>query len=73
MLSDPLVAFIPVQAPVAVQLVALVEDQVNVVAVLFGMFVLAAENVRVGKVALPTVIVTDCGAVVPPAPVQVIV
>ena len=71
MLSDPLVAFVPVHAPVAVQDVALVEDQVKVVAVLYGILVLAAENVRVGKVELPTVTVTDCGAVVPPGPVQV--
>ena len=37
------------------------------------MSVLVAEKVRVGAGAAATVMVTDCGSVVPPGPVQVIV
>ena len=45
-------ALVPVQSPVAVQEVALVEDQVRLVAVLYGILVLAAEKVSVGGVLL---------------------
>ncbi len=67
---DPLVAWVPDQPPEAVQEVALVELQVSVEvppeATLVGLAV--SETAGDGAV---TVTVADCGALVPPAPVQV--
>jgi hypothetical protein len=66
---EPLVAKLPDQPPEAVQAVALVEDQVNVVLPPLAMLVGFAliETVGAGE---GTDTVTDCAAE-PPAPVQV--
>lgn len=64
----PLVALLPVQPPLAVQEVALVEDQVRVALWPETMLVGEAEKETVGAAAL-TLTVT-LRVVVPPAPVQ---
>ena len=65
----PEVALVPVQPPLAVQLVAFVLDHVTVVLPLYAGAIGLAEIVTVGG-ALPTSTVTDCVAL-PPAPEQV--
>ena len=67
---DPLVASVPDQPPEAVQEVALVELQVRVAAPPEATLVGLAVSVTVGAGAV-TVTVVDCGALVPPDPVQV--
>jgi len=68
----PLVANVPVQAPEAVQAVALVELHVNVVAPPLAMLVADAVNVAAGTeiAAADTVTVAVAAALLPPAPVQ---
>jgi hypothetical protein len=65
----PLVALAPDQAPEALQLVALVDDQLRVALVPLVMALGPTLKVRVGAAAL-TVTVADCAAL-PPDPVQV--
>ncbi len=67
---DPLVAWVPDQPPEAVQEVALVELQVSVEVPPEATLVGLAVSVTVGADAV-TVTVADCGAPVPPDPVQV--
>jgi hypothetical protein len=67
--SEPLVAREPVQPPVAVQAVALVDDQFRVEVPPLATLVGLALNEAVGGVA-ETVTVADCVAL-PPAPLQV--
>lgn len=69
--SDPIGAFVPVQPPEAVQVVALVLVQFNVEELPLVTVVGVALNDTVGGVGpAATVTVTDCAAV-PPAPMQV--
>jgi hypothetical protein len=63
----PDVALLPDQAPLAVQLVAFVDDQVSVLALPLATLVGLALNATVGRAS--TVTVVDCAAV-PPLPVQ---
>ena len=67
---EPLVARVPDQPPEAVQEVALVELHVSVEAPPEATLVGFAVSVATGGDP-PTVTVTDCGALVPPPPVQV--
>jgi len=67
----PLAAFVPLQPPVAVQDVALVELQVSVEDPPLGMLVGFAVNVAVGTGLAVTVTVAAAAALVPPGPVQV--
>ena len=67
--SVPLVAWVPLQAPLAVQDVAFVEDQVSVALCPSVIDVGLIERVTVGAAAL-TVNVADAVAL-PPAPLQV--
>lgn len=66
---DPLVARLPVQPPVAVQAVALADDQVRVVLAPFFTVLGLAVTITVGAGEV-TVTVVDCLAL-PPVPVQV--
>jgi hypothetical protein len=70
-LCVPLVAFVPVQPPLAVQEVALVLDQVRVELLPGSIVVGIAVSVTVGTAAAVTVTVALVGEVVPPAPEQV--
>ncbi|MBS0375268.1 MAG: hypothetical protein JSR73_11860 [Proteobacteria bacterium] len=65
----PLVAFVPLQPPEAVQLVALVELQVSTDVWPLAIEVGFAESAAVGAGGAPTVTMTDCCAL-PPAPEQ---
>jgi len=65
----PRTAFAPVQAPVAVHEVALLDDQLNVELLPLTMLVGLALSVTVGT-SLVTVTVADFAAL-PPGPVQV--
>lgn len=67
--DEPLVALVPDQAPVALQEVALVEDQVNVDVPPLATVLGPALKVTVGAGAV-TETVADCVAL-PPPPVQV--
>ena len=66
-------ALVPVHAPLAVQLVAFVEDQVKIAVPPEVTDVVSALKVTVGVAGAVTTTVVDCGAVVPPAPVHVMV
>jgi hypothetical protein len=66
---DPLTGSLPLQAPDAVQAVALADDQLMVVAVLLGIVLEPAVILTVGKDGF-TDTVADWDAL-PPAPVQV--
>ncbi len=68
-LSEPLVALLPVQPPEAVQEVALVEDQVRVELAPLATVLGLAERVTEGA-GVVTDTVADCAAL-PPAPLQV--
>lgn len=68
--SEPLRALVPVQPPDAVQLVALVDDQLSVVEPPLAIVDGAAVSVTEGAAGCVTVTFTDCVAD-PPAPVQV--
>lgn len=68
--SVPLTFFAPVQPPLAVQLLALVDDQVSVVELPVATVVGVAVRVTEGAAGWVTVTLTDCVAD-PPAPVQV--
>jgi hypothetical protein len=70
-LCVPLVAFVPVQPPLAVQEVAFVLDHVNIELAPDAMVVGFADNVTVGAEEAVTVTVAPAGALVPPVPVQV--
>ena len=63
----PEIALLPAHAPLAVQLVALVDDQVSVLALPVTTVVGFAASVTVGNVT--TVAIADCAAV-PPGPMQ---
>jgi hypothetical protein len=67
--TEPLAGSLPDHAPEAAQEVALVEDQVSVVALPLATVLGLALSVRVGAGEV-TVTVEDCAAL-PPAPVQV--
>jgi hypothetical protein len=67
----PLVAFVPLQPPEAVQDVALVELQVNVEDPPLVVVVGLAVRMAVGTGLVVTVTVAAAGVLVPPAPVQV--
>jgi len=67
----PLAAFVPLQPPVAVQDVALVELQVSVEDPSLGMLMGFAVNVAVGTGLAVTVTVAAAAVLVPPGPVQV--
>ena len=67
--TEPFTDSLPDHAPEAAQEVALVEDQVSVVALPLATVLGLALSVRVGAGEV-TVTVADCAAV-PPAPVQV--
>jgi len=66
---DPLVALLPLQAPEAVQEVALSEDQDRVELLPLAMVLGLALKLTVGACEV-TLTVADCAAL-PPAPVQV--
>ena len=66
---EPLTAFVPDQAPEAVQAVALLADQVKVALPPLAMVLGLADRATVGAGGV-TVTVFDCVAL-PPAPVQV--
>jgi hypothetical protein len=65
----PDVPLLPIQAPLAVQLVALVDDHVSVLALPLATLLGLALIATVGAEGALTVTVTDCTAV-PPTPVQ---
>lgn len=65
----PEVASVPVQPPVAVQEVALVDDQVKVTLPLYAMELAEAVKATVGAGGALTATLADCEAV-PPVPVQ---
>jgi hypothetical protein len=67
----PLVAFVPLQPPEAVQDVALVELQVNVEDPPLVVVVGLAVSMAVGTGLVVTVTVAPAGVLVPPAPVQI--
>ena len=69
-LEVPLTAIVPLQAPEAVQEVALLADQLNVELAPLEMLVGLALNDTVGATVATGVTVTDCAAL-PPVPVQV--
>jgi hypothetical protein len=68
-LCDPLIAFVPDQAPEAVHAVAFVDAQVNVEAAPLLMLLGATEKLTVGAADV-TETVAVCDAL-PPVPVQV--
>lgn len=69
MVIDPLGAFVPLQPPEAVQVVAFVELQVSTDVLPLASAVGLAVSVTVGTGT--TVTVADCRPVVPPGPVHV--
>ena len=69
-LCDPLTALVPDQDPAAVQAVALLADQVRVALLPFATVLGLAARVMVGTGCV-TETVADCAALLPPAPVQV--
>ena len=69
-LCVPLVAFEPLQPPLAVQEVVFVLDQVSVDEPLGAIIAGLAERVAVGVVPEVTVTVALAGSLVPPGPVQ---
>jgi predicted acyl esterase len=69
-LCVPLVAFVPLQPPEAVQDVALVELQVSVDAAPLTTLVGLADSAAVGRAVAATVTVAAAGVLVPPAPVH---
>ena len=71
-LCDPLTPLVPLHDPEAAQAVALVAVQVIVALLPFVTVLGLAERVIVGTGCV-TVTVTDCEALLPPLPVQVIV
>ena len=70
-LAEPLTAFVPDQAPEAVQLVALVELQVSVEALPLATLVGFAVSVTVGAGGFEVTVTVAVWLAVPPAPVQV--
>lgn len=66
-------ALVPLQLPDAVQLVASVDDHVRIALPPLVTDVVSAERVTVGVAGTVTTTVVDCGAVVPPEPVHVMV
>ena len=70
-LCDPLTALAPLQAPAAVQAVALVADQVKVALSPLTTVLGLAARVMVG-IGCVTDTVADCVALPPPLPVHVI-
>lgn len=71
-LCEPLVACVPVQAPLAVQEVALVDDQFNVALWPTAIAVGLTERVTVGAAGLTVLAVNTADELtLPPAPIQV--
>ena len=68
--TEPVIALVPDQAPEAVQAVALVADQISVLGLPLATLLGLAESVTLGA-GCDTDTVTDCEALLPPAPVQV--